>query len=160
MDQTLQQNFRENLYKKYMERGFEALALYSYWGKRYADVEKTLNEYDARIKDAERKLNNPAADAFKDLSEQQVRDLKKGLRNDIQTYRKILEQMKPKAKSLYEKSVAWREEAIQSMEQADVMKEFKVATPEEIAIERAKAGTTPAIVAEEEVGPPMNGDGE
>ncbi len=140
MDPQFQVEFRTTLYKKYQEMAFESFAIYTYWGNRYEAGKKDVDAWEARIKEIQEKL--VAIEAAPMTPES--KEARKNLKSDLNLYQKNIANVEAPMKKLFEKSANARGQALELLEQAEYIKEFKLATPDEI---KAKKDAPQADVA-------------
>lgn len=140
MEKTSQEKYRESLIEKYQERAWECLALYNYYGRQYAEIEKQVNEMQDRIKKCETEIRE--IEARDDHHTVENKNRAKALKKDCEDYEKRIEGVGTAAKKLFDKSVGYREEGVRLLEQIEDFKAFNMKTPEEI--EKAKVEEKPA----------------
>lgn len=131
MDTEAQNKYRSALIEKYEQRAWECLALYSYYGEQYSNVEKQLAEKENLIKVAEADIRN--IQALPDHHTVENKNKVKGLKEDCVKYEKFIENVSPLAKTLYEKAATYQEESGRALEIVARFQTFKVKTPDEIA---------------------------
>ena len=134
MDQKLQDKFRIDISEEYLKKAFECFAQYTYWGEKYAAIKKQVDDYEEKIKKANEIVKE--LEALPDHHTVVNREKIKAQRNDSQMYRRHVDTIageKGVMKKLFEKSVKWRTDGAEILEQAEYIKAFKLKTPEEIA---------------------------
>ena len=140
MKENLQNEFRSELERKYQLYAFEALALSTYWNNRYQETEKGIKSYEKRIEDSSRTI--------KELLERpdhhsvQVRNLIKSHEKDVKTFQDIIgdqnKGMVKVLKAFQDKIMQHQQNASETLDQVDIIREFKLNTPEQIAENKAK----------------------
>jgi len=131
MKEELQAEFRTELEKKYQMRAFEAFAIYTYWGEKFAAIEKQVTTLDDRRKAAEAEIRR-----IQDLPDHhsvQNRELMKKLKIDADTYAARIKGVENASKKVFDNSVRWREEALESVEVSEHIAKYKLNTPEQAA---------------------------
>lgn len=134
MEKTTQDISREKLVGTYLERSFEALAMYSYWGQKYAAIEKQLAEMQNKIDVASADIRNIEGGA--DHHTVENRERVKALKRDVDEYEGRIKAAAPQANELFKRGAAFREEGITLMEQAEYLRAFVMKTPEEIEADK------------------------
>lgn len=155
MDQTFQTEFQQSLFKKYQQRAFESFALYAYWGNKFESVKNEMEGYKARAAEAQKKALELRATNTKE-----DRDKAKLLEEDAEKYAQLIKTIGPVYNKLMDQATAYQKEALECLEQAEIMKDFKLNTPEEIdaqkkaaELERMKAPVDPAGMVTEASAP-------
>jgi predicted nucleic acid-binding Zn-ribbon protein len=134
MDKTLQDKFRLELIEAHQKRAWESFALYSYYGARYAEIEKSVKEYQDRIDKAQKEIW-----ALQDAPENHTVENKAkrtALKKDVQTYEERINSVRDVMKKMFEESAKFQQDGVVQLEIADAIKVFKVSTPEEIAAKK------------------------
>ncbi len=134
MDQNFQTEFQTSLFKKYQGRAFEAFALYTFWGGKFSIVEKEMAGYKARSAEAMKKALELRATGKKE-----DRDQAKLLEEDAGKFDELVKSIGPIYNKLMDQATAYQKEAMESLEQAEIMKDFKLNTPEEIDAQKKAA---------------------
>lgn len=136
MDKTLQEKLREKIRERYLEHAWDSLVNYSYWGQKYAKIEKEVKEYEERVRFFESEISK--LNAQPDQHTVEVREKVKLMREDIKDYEKAIKNIEDPMKKIYEKSIGWQQQAGEFMEIAELCKTFSVKTPEEIDADKHK----------------------
>lgn len=131
MDQKAQDIHRTKLVAAYEERGFECFAMYSHFGKKWAELKKQVDGYEERIRltVAEAKKIHEGPNRYS----AENRALTKAHNDTVASLTNLVNKvMGPKLNQLLDKSTNFREEAIAVFEQAESLRNFNLKTPEEI----------------------------
>lgn len=140
MEKTSQEKYRGELIAKYEQRAWECLALYNYYGRQYAEIEKQVTDIENKKKEAEEKIR--ATEGSGKLTVEK-RNMIKGLKKDCEQYEGRIKGVAELVKKFFEKSAAYREEGVRILEQIEDFKAFNLKTPQEIA--KAKVEQEPDI---------------
>lgn len=138
MDKNIQDSAREKIIANYQERAFEMLALYSYWGNKYAEIDKQLTGMEDRKKVIGGEIFS--IEGSPDYHTVENKNKLKLLRKDIQDYDARMKGVGEMANNLMKKASGFREEGLTILEQIEYVREFKFKTPEEIEADKAKVG--------------------
>lgn len=134
MEQATQDKAREEIVISYQKKAFEALALYSYWGDRYATVEKQVKGLEGRLAEAEASIR-----AIENLPERHTvenREKVKALKIDCDVFTKSIKGVTQMMQKIHDKAIGFREEGVVLLEQIEFVKVFKFKTPDEIAADK------------------------
>ncbi len=143
MDQAFQTEFQATLFKKYQQRAFEGFALYAFWGGKFDVVQKEMAGYKSRSAEAMKKALELRATGKKE-----DRDQAKLHEEDAGKFDELVKSLGPIHNKLMDEATTYKKEAMDALEQAEIMKTFKLNTPEEIDATKKEA-------AEAKLNPPV-----
>ena len=149
MNEDIQKKFRETLGEKYLQRAFEAFAIYNYWGKKYANTEGQIKGLEEKMTTAEaeiKKIND-----LPDFHTVANKTKKKQFEADIKIYKARIQGVDNASKKVWEKAVHYQQEAIEAAEIADELVEFKLNTPDQIKEEQKKREAKEKLAEEAKV---------
>lgn len=135
MKKETQDKIRKKVIERHLERAWECLLAYSYWGQKHETVEKQARECDERIAHFEGVIKDLRSGP--DSHSKATRERVGAAQKDIDSYKNRLRSMEPLGKKLMEKAVGWQQQGVEYLELAEAAGEFKLNTPEEM--EAAKA---------------------
>lgn len=137
METEKQESYRKHIIEKYEERAWECLALYNYYGGRYAGIEANCKKLDAQIEQTEQKIKELEAEGNSKENYEKIKFLKE----EIKKMQKQIDGVGDIAKKFFEKAASYQEEGGRILEQVDDFKVFKLKTPEQIEADKHAPNT-------------------
>lgn len=143
MDKSIQDKAREKIVTEYLERGWDCLLNYNYWGKKFEKINAEIDEYRGRIEAFEVKIAEIAVSA--DSKTKESREKVRLLRKDIDQYNDRINSVGPVQAKFHDKATQWQERGCEMLELAEEARTFKVKTPEEIEADKKIVPAKPVV---------------